>query len=105
MFEYGKYEFIGEIQEGSVCFGLRFVASATLGVNVENHAETIQSKRMVLLWRAGAVVCCGENCAATKCELSSRVSMYYSETREESAAGCIGIVLLLVERFANRSKL
>lgn len=45
MFEYGKYEFIREIQEGSVCFGLRFVASATLAVNVEYHAATIQEQK------------------------------------------------------------
>ena len=42
--EYGKYEFVGEIQEGSMCFGLRFFASATLAVNVEHHAETIQEQ-------------------------------------------------------------
>lgn len=43
-FEYGKYEFVRKIQEGSVCFGLRFVARATLAFGVEDHSETIQEQ-------------------------------------------------------------
>ena len=62
--EYGEYEFVGEIQEGSVCFGLRLLASATLAVDMENHAETIQEQKdgncvsyvcCSLLWRR---LCC-----------------------------------------------
>jgi hypothetical protein len=43
-FEYGKYEFFRDIQEGGVCFGLRFLAGAALAFGVENHSETIQKQ-------------------------------------------------------------
>jgi len=53
--EYGKYEFVGEIQEGGVCFGLRLLACATLAVDVKNHADTIQEKD----GNCVSYVCCG----------------------------------------------
>lgn len=69
-FKYGKYEFVREIQEGSVCFGLRFVAGATLALGVEDHSETIQEQSggtaSDLMCDALCAVMCVECCAATK---------------------------------------
>lgn len=53
--EYGKYEFVGETQEGGVCFGLRLLACATLAVDVKNHADTIQERD----GNSVSYVCCG----------------------------------------------